>query len=113
MSELGGLASGIQLVFVVVDLVCSVVDWLDSVLPTSALPDMDLSGFSVYLGWLNWLLPVGSIVELFGVWCAAIAGAAGAKFVTDRLFRSVGSVGELAGVTFGSVVPSLPSGGGE
>lgn len=107
-----GTGGVINLVWLVVDLVTDVAAWLDSVLPESALPDVDLSAFSIYLGWLNWVLPVGSILELFGVWCAALAGAAGARFVTDRLFRGLGSIGDLAGVTLGNVL-SLPSGGGE
>ena len=88
---------GISIVWLVVDLLCNVADFLDGVLPTSALPNVDLSGLSTYICWVNWVGPVGSILDTFGVWCAALAGAAGAKSLADRVIGSLGNIGEVAG----------------
>lgn len=48
---------------------------LASILPGSPLrpfiDSLDLSGWETGLGWLNWLVPVGFILEVLSAWLAA------------------------------------------
>lgn len=88
---------GISIDYMVAELLVSLATFLDSVLPQSMLPNLDLSPYATYLGWVNWLLPVGSMLDLFGAWCAALAGAVCAKSLADRVLTGLGDAAETAG----------------
>lgn len=49
-------------------------NWLLGLLPTYDYPDLSvyLSGFSQYLGNLNWFVPVGTIAAITAAWAVAI-----------------------------------------
>lgn len=56
-----------------------------SFLPVSPFAGIELEEtFSTGLGWLNWLVPFGDIVNLFTAWCAAALLVAGGSFVFKR-----------------------------
>lgn len=58
-----------------VTLLTGLLSWLASVLPTSPFANLSLalSGVGNALGWLNWVIPVGQMVTLYGVWLVAAA----------------------------------------
>lgn len=64
------------------------VAWLVGVLPASPFQGLILglgSDELVWLGWLNWLVPVGDIVFTFELWLAAVVSVMGVYFIVHDL----------------------------
>lgn len=75
----------ISLVDYVSQLLNGIVGFFLQFMPLSPFADIGLSGvFDVGLGWLNWLVPFGDMVNLFTAWCGACLVAAGGRFVFKR-----------------------------
>lgn len=49
-----------------------VITFISNLLPTSPFSTIDLSGIKDYIGYLNYVVPVGKIVQILLVWCTAI-----------------------------------------
>lgn len=59
-----------------VGLLHGIFDVLNSLLPSSPFASLagSLEGASMGLGWLNWFVPVGDMLTLFGLWLVALLG---------------------------------------
>ena len=51
----------------------SMVQWLVTVLPADPLQAFILDLNIPYLGWLNWLIPIGRFVSILAAWTGAIS----------------------------------------
>lgn len=69
-----------------VNLAAGLLSWLSGVLPRSPFADMSLalSGIADAIGWLNWVVPVGDMAVLLGVWLLAAAVWQVVSFVSSR-----------------------------
>lgn len=68
------------------NLVSGLLSWLGSVLPLSPFSglSLSLSGIADAIGWLNWVVPVGDMAVLLGVWLVAAAVWQVVHFVMSR-----------------------------
>ena len=75
------------------NMVSGLLSWLSGVLPLSPFAGMSLalSGVADAIGWLNWVVPVGQMAVLMGVWLAAAAIWQVVSFVMSR-FNAVMSL---------------------
>ena len=68
-----------------VDLFSSLVDFLTGVLPQSPFSNLTLSqDVHNYLGWLNWIVPIGDMLTLFGLVLAAYLVARVAIWLVNK-----------------------------
>lgn len=61
----------------IADVILGIISILTSFLPVSPFAGIALSeDITNYLGWLNWLVPIGRMSGLFGAWllCAIVVG---------------------------------------
>lgn len=72
-----------------IGLLHGILDILNALLPTSPFASLasSLQGAEMGLGWLNWLVPVGGMLALFGAWLVAIL----AWYVAKMTARTVTS----------------------
>lgn len=68
------------------NMVSGLLAWLSGVLPHSPFANMSLvlNGVADAIGWLNWVVPVGDMVALLGVWLVAAAVWQVVSFVMYR-----------------------------
>ena len=83
----------------IVSLASGVFGWLGQVLPTSPFSglSLSLSGFGNVLGWLNWIVPVGQMAVMYGVWLAGCAIWQVVSYVLKRLDGFTSVFGALTG----------------
>lgn len=70
------------------------VGWLVGALPASPFQGvlLGLSGDElVWLGWLNWCIPVGDFLDIFSVWLVA-ALVCGAAYFTVSMVTRIGQM---------------------
>lgn len=48
------------------------ISFISDLLPTSPFSTIDLSSIEKYIGYLNYCVPVGKIVQILVVWCSCI-----------------------------------------
>lgn len=90
------------MVKVVFNFLSMVVNWLVSHLPASPLANLGFVGdmsfgevsIDTVLGWVNWLIPVGDLISLFGLWLSAIVTASAIRWVIT-MFVEFGTGGVL------------------
>lgn len=49
------------------------ITWAIGLLPQSPFQSIDVSPIAQFMPFINWLVPVGSIITIFTSWCACIA----------------------------------------
>lgn len=82
-----------------VKLVSGLFQWLGTVLPVSPFTGLSLAlgGVANAIGWLNWVVPVGQIAVLYGVWLLAAAVWQVVSFVTSRFGKTLDAFGGAKG----------------
>lgn len=66
---------------------------LSGVLPQSPFRALQIGAdIDTALGWLNWVVPVGDMLSLMGLWLAAILTAFIVKSLISRAFNSFEAV---------------------
>ena len=71
------------------NLLKSALSWVCALLPDSPFQIIDNSPIAPYLPWINWFLPLSSVVTTMGIWLIAI----GVYYAYSVLLRWVKAVG--------------------
>lgn len=59
--------------YAICELTAGVIDWILSFLPDNPFSNFNLpGGASEYLGWVNWILPIGNIIKIITAWVGAL-----------------------------------------
>lgn len=78
----------------IIGFVSGIVGWLASVLPDSPFAGLFTGNQSILtgLGWLNWLLPVGDLLAIFGLFLAVLLIWAAVDFAISKATGAVTGV---------------------
>lgn len=55
-----------------IDNIVSLINLILAILPDSPFANIDFSVFAPYLGFINWLIPVGQMIAFLFVWGTAV-----------------------------------------
>lgn len=79
------------MISMIVGMITGIVGWLNGILPNSPFQDL-LTGNNAILtgiGWLNWFIPVGDLLAIFGLYLAALLLWVGVDFALSSAGKSL------------------------
>lgn len=55
-----------------IEAVCAPIGFLVGLLPSSPFMALDMSSIEPFLGFINWVFPIGDVIKTLTAWCVAI-----------------------------------------
>ena len=84
------------MVLLLTTLLTKAVLWLATMLPASPFRSLTLAqGVATGLGWLNWVIPVGSCVNLMVAWLAALWLSVVVRWVYELVVGKVAAAASM------------------
>lgn len=76
------------------DLLTGILGFLNQFLPDSPFQTLidDTSALVTGLGWLNWFVPVGTMLGIFAAWLGLMVAFVAVKMVIGKAFSVVGDL---------------------
>ena len=63
----------INFINLLINKICSFFTYIVGFLPQNPFANLEFTGIEEYLGYLNWIIPVGTISKIITLWLGAIA----------------------------------------